>query len=121
MDRKGAILRKSYDFALEIVKVYDDIRDNRKEYTLSKQLVRSGTSIGANANEAQQAESRADFIHKLAISQKECNETIFWLNLLKDSYYISQEKFEDLNSKSIELRKMITSAIITLKAILNRK
>jgi len=120
MKREGAILRKSYDFALEIVKLYDDIRENKKEFTLSKQLARSGTSIGANVTEAQHAESRLDFIHKLAISQKECNETIFWLNLLKDSSYITVIKYEELNSKTNKLLKMISSAIITSKNILKR-
>ena len=87
---------------------------------MSKQLVRSGTSIGANANEAQHAESRADFIHKLAISQKECIETKFWLNLLKDSNYLKQNEFDDLISKANELHKMITSAIITSKNIIGK-
>jgi len=88
MKKEGAILSKSYDFSLEIIKQYDNIRIEKKEFTLSKQLVRCGTSIEANANEAQHAESRADFIHKLAISQKECIETEYWLNLLKDSHYL---------------------------------
>ena len=90
MKREGMILRKSYDFALDIIACYDNVRINLKEFTLSKQLVRCGTSIGANANETQHAESRADFIHKLAISQKECIEAKFCLNPLIDSHYVDQ-------------------------------
>lgn len=115
MKNDSIILKKSYSFALDITGLYDEIRDKKKEFTLSKQLVRSGTSIGANATEAQHAESRKDFIHKLSISQKECSETIFWLNLLKDSNYISLNQFDSLVLKAKELHKMISSAIITSK------
>jgi four helix bundle protein len=100
---------------LDIIALYDEIREKKKEFTISKQFVRSGTSIGANATEAQHAESKKDFIHKLSISQKECSETIFWLNLLKDSNYIDMGRFDSLILKAKELHKMISSAIITSK------
>ncbi len=85
------------------------------EYIISKQLLRSGTSIGANVSEALAAESSADFIHKLAISQKEINETLYWLELLKRTDYLSESQSESIFADCKELRKLITSIIITVK------
>ena len=82
---------------------------------MSKQLMRSGTAIGALVREAQNAESTKDFIHKLSISQKECDETIYWLELLKATDYINEQEFESLNNEAIELLKMLRSSIITSK------
>jgi len=82
---------------------------------MSKQLLRSGTSIGALVREAQNAESSKDFIHKLSISQKECDESIYWLELLKATEYINELEFESLNNDAIELLKMLRSSIITSK------
>ena len=79
---------KSYAFALRIVKLYRHMADERREYVLSKQVLRSGTSIGANIEESIHAQSKVDFIHKLSIGQKEASETNYWLRLLKDSGYI---------------------------------
>ena len=81
--RKGIILDKSFNFAIEVVKMYQRLCDEKREYVMSKQLLRSGTAVGALVREAQNAESRADFIHKLSIAQKECDETVYWLELLK--------------------------------------
>ncbi len=80
--------------------------EQKKEYVLSKQILRAGTSIGANIHEGLSSESKKDFIHKLSIALKESKETSYWLNLLKDSNYISVEQFETLNYKCVELIKM---------------
>jgi len=82
---------------------------------MSKQLLRSGTAIGALVREAGNAESRADFIHKLGISQKECDETIYWLELLKEADYITQTEFNNLSQQATELLKIIRSSILTAK------
>lgn len=91
-NKKGAnsiIGKKSYSFALEIICLYKILMGDKKEFVLSKQILRSGTSIGANVHEALSSESKKDFIHKLSISLKESKETSYWLNLLADSDYIS--------------------------------
>jgi four helix bundle protein len=87
----------------------------QKKIVLSKQLLRSGTAIGAQQSEACFAESKADFIHKYGIAQKECNESIYWLKLLSRTNYIAQNEFESIENDAIELLKMITSSIITAK------
>ncbi len=82
---------------------------------LSKQLLRSGTAVGALVREAQNAESKADFIHKLAIAQKECDESIYWIELLKQTEYLNEKEFESISMEANELLKMIRSAILTTK------
>jgi four helix bundle protein len=89
----------------------------KKEYILSKQLLRSGTSIGANIREANNAQSKADYIHKLSISLKESDETDYWLELLNDSNYISLLDFKKLSNQNTDLNRMLTSSIKTLKTI----
>lgn len=112
----GSIVgKKSFEFAVNIVKFYKIFITDKKEYVLSKQLLRSGTSIGANVREALNAQSKMDFIHKLSISQKECDETIYWLELLYETEYITKEEFENLKNKASELLKIIRSIIITTK------
>lgn len=111
---ESIIAAKAYSFALEIVKIYK-ILSERKEYVLSKQLLRSGTSIGANINEAIAGQSKRDFVYKLNISLKEARETNYWLNLLKDSAYINPVEYENLNNKCNEIVKMLTSIIMTTK------
>src|SRR5437762_3296259 len=106
---------KAYAFAWEIVKLFKLLTNERKEYVLSKQLLRSGTSIGANINEAIAAQSKRDFVHKLNIALKEARETAYWLNLLKDSEYINVVEFESLNNNCNEIIKMLSSIIITTK------
>lgn len=86
---------------------------------MSKQLLRSGTSIGALVSEAEYAESKADFIHKMAIAQKECNESIYWLELLSDTDYLRKDEFQSLNNDCVELMKLLTSIIKTSKSIIN--
>lgn len=87
---------KSYSFAIEIVKTSEQLISHKKEFILSKQLIRSGTAIGALIREAEFAQSKADFINKMSISLKEANETLYWLNLLKDTNYITEESFISL-------------------------
>ena len=112
---KSIIKDKSFVFAIRIVKLYKHLVEIKKEFVLSKQLLRSGTSVGALVREAQNAESAKDFIHKLAIAQKECDETIYWLELLKETEYINQVEFEELQFSASELLKMIRSSILTMK------
>ncbi|MDU1892276.1 MAG: four helix bundle protein [Dysgonomonas sp.] len=82
---------------------------------LSKQLLRSGTAVGALIRESQNAESKADFVHKMAVSQKECDESLYWLELLKETDYLNDIEFESIYNNALELLKMIRSAIITTK------
>lgn len=113
---KESILReKSYQFALRIIKLYKYIVAEKSEYVLSKQILRSGTSIGANIEEANQAQSKADFIHKLSIAQKEAFETDYWLRLLRDSEYLTEAQAESLLIDCRELQKLLTASIKTAK------
>src|ERR1051326_4167713 len=112
---ESIVAGKAYAFALEIVKVFKLLTYERKEFVLSKQLLRSGTSIGANINEAIAGQSKRDFVYKLNIALKEARETVYWLNLLKDSEYINVVEFESLNNKCGEIIKMLSSIIMTTK------
>jgi four helix bundle protein len=98
---------KSFEFALEIISLYKELSEQKRKYVLGKQLIRSGTSVGAHIREAQNAQSTADFIHKFSISQKECDESIYWLELLFHSNYIQDIKFNDLVCKAKNLLKML--------------
>ena len=115
-ERKGIIKNRSFVFAVRIVKLYKYLVDTKREFVLSKQLLRSGTAVGALVREAQNAESKADFIHKLAIAQKECDETIYWLELLKETDYLTANEFESMNEEATALLKMLKSAIVTTKS-----
>lgn len=106
---------KSFAFSLRIVKCYAYLKDSKHEYILSKQMVRSGTSIGANIRESEHAESKQDFIHKLSISLKEANETAYWLELLKESGYLEEEHFNSIYFDCEELLKLLTSIIKKIK------
>ncbi len=114
-ERKSILKDKSFKFAVRIINLYQFLVDEKKEYIISKQLLRSGTSIGAMVREAQNAESKKDFIHKLSISQKECDESMYWIELLKETNYLNELEFENINNEAIELLKMLRSAIITSK------
>ncbi len=113
---ESIIKDKSYQFAKRIVRLYKYLTEKKKEYILSRQILRSGTAIGALVREAQNGESTPDFIHKLAIAQKECDETLYWLELLFDSDFLKQKEFDSLHKDANGLLKMIRSAIITSKA-----
>lgn len=112
----SSILReKSYVFAIQIVKLCKAIMADPKEYILSKQILRSGTAIGALTAEATYAQSRADFIHKLNIALKEANETEYWLSLLKDTDQISLDEFKVLDDNIKEIIRILISSIKTAK------
>ena len=121
MRNRSIIEEKSYKFALRIIKLYRYLTEEKKEFVLSKQILRCGTSIGANVKEALQGESKGDFIHKLNISLKEASETEYWLNLLKDSGYIDSKSFESVSSECIESIKLLTSIIKTSRKNLKKK
>jgi len=112
---ESIIAGKAYAFALEIVKAFKLLTNERKEYVLSKQLLRSGTSIGANINEAIAGQSKRDFIYKLNIALKEARETNYWLNLLKDGEYLNLKEFDTLIKSCNEIIKVLSSIIITTK------
>ena len=102
---------KSFDFALRIVKLCTYLQTEKKEYVLSKQLLRSGTSIGANIVEAQQAQSRPDFISKMSISLKEAAETNYWLRLLHTSNFLTEKEYDSIYLDCKELEKLLTSIV----------
>ena len=106
---------KSFHFAVRIVKLYRALTESRREYVLSKQIMRSGTSIGANVAEAQQAQSRADFIAKLSIALKEAVETNYWLRLLHQTDYLEESEFQSLHQDCRELEKILTAILKSTK------
>lgn len=114
---KDSILKsKSKSFALRIIKMNNYLCDEKKEYVMSKQVLRSGTSIGANIAEAFYAQSEADFIAKLYISRKEAGETIYWIELLKESSYLGCDEADSMIKDCDELLKILTSSIKTMKS-----
>ena len=119
MKKENVLKSKSFRFAVRIVKLYKYLCDGKKEFVLSKQVLRSGTSVGALVREAEHAESKADFVHKLGIAQKEINETIYWLELMCETEYISTIEFENINLDAIEIIKMLTTSIKTSKLTIN--
>ena len=116
MERKNIIKEKSFAFAIEVVNLYKVLAE-KKEFVLSRQMLRSGTSIGANIREAEHAQSKADFIHKLSISLKEANETEYWLDLLHETKYLSEVDFKNIKPKITELLRLLTSIVKTSKSI----
>lgn len=113
--KENIVKNKSFKFAIRVVKLYQFLCDQQKEFVLSKQLLRSGTSVGAMVREAEHAETKKDFIHKMAIAQKEINETMYWLELLQQTQYLNNEQFESVNNDALEIIKLITSIIKTAK------
>ena len=107
--------QKSFQFAIRIVNLCKHLRSTKKEYTLSKQLLRSGTSIGANIAEAQQAQSKADFISKLSIALKETTETKYWIRLMSATGYLSEAEYRSIHGDCSELEKMLVSSVKTSK------
>ena len=112
---KSLLRDKSYDFALKIIKLSQALVSEKKEYVLSKKLLRSATAIGALIREAEFAQSKADFIHKMSVSLKEANETLYWLELLKDSDLIPVPEFKTLHDHCKDLVAMLVSSIKTSK------
>ncbi len=113
---KNIIKEKSYAFAIHIVKTSTSLQATKREFVLSRQLLRSGTAIGALVREAEHAESKADFIHKLSIALKEANETEYWIELMKDTELIAQPEYEVLVTGIKELLRLLTSIIKTSKS-----
>ena len=107
---------KSKSFAIRIVRLYQYLKDEKNEYVLSKQLLRSGTSVGANLSEAKYAISRNDFIAKQYIALKEVSETLYWLELLFKTDYLTQEQYDSIYQDAEELRKLLSSSTKTFQA-----
>ena len=113
--RDSVIQRKSKAFALRIIKLYKYLNEQKHEHILSRQLLRCGTSIGANAKESMYAQSKADFTAKLFIAQKECAETEYWIELLYESEYINKDEFDSIYGDCRELMNMIVASTKTLQ------
>ena len=113
--KENVIREKSYVFALRMIKAYKFLTQEQREFVLSKQVLRSGTSIGALVKEAEHAQSRADFINKMNVALKEANETEYWLMLLKDSEYIDEKSFNSIHQDCSELIKLLASIVKTTK------
>ena len=116
--KENAIRDKSFVFALRVVKLAKFLEDKKREFVLSRQVLRSGTAIGALVREAEHAESKADFIHKMSIALKEANETSYWLELLCQGEYIDKESFDSIGSDSQELIKLLVAIVKSAKGAL---
>ncbi len=112
---ENVIRTKSCKLAIRIVKLYQYLGNDKREFVISKQVLRSGTSVGALVREAEHAESKVDFKHKMAIVQKEANETLYWLELLKETDYLTKEQFQTIYDDTVEIIKLLTSIIKTTK------
>lgn len=119
--RDNILLKKSKALALRIIRMYKFLCDEKKEFVLSKQVLRSGTSIGANAREANRSQSSKEFIAKLNISLKEADETLYWLELLHESDYIDDDAFNSIYTDTEEIVKLLVSIIKTTKSNLKLK
>lgn len=114
--KENIVQNKSYAFSLRIIKLYKYLIEDKKEFVLSKQVLRSGTSVGANIEEGVAAQSRKDFIHKLSISHKEARETHYWIRLLRDSDFIEKKLAESILTDCEELIKLLVSILNTSKS-----
>ena len=112
---ESIVMDKSKAFALRIIKLYQFLKDEKKEYVLSKQLLRSGTSVGANVKEALRGQSKKDFHAKMCIALKEIAESEYWLELLHESGYMTKEQFESIHFDCVEIIKMLSSITKTVK------
>jgi four helix bundle protein len=121
MKKTSIVAEKAYQFAIRIVRMCQYLETEKREYVMSKQVLRSGTSIGANCYGAISAESDADFIHKFQIALKEANETDYWLRLLKDTKYIDENVAESIRGNCLEIIKILRSIIISMKKKLDNK
>ena len=114
--KDNIILTKSMDFSVRIVRLYNYLCDEKKEYVMSKQLLRSGTSIGANAHEAVNGQTSKDFLAKMYIAFKEATESEYWINLLIRTDYLTQEQGNSILSDCVELKKILTAIIKATKS-----
>lgn len=112
---ESIVKTKSFELAVRGVNFYKHLVSEKKEFVMSKQFLRSITSVGANVREAVNAQSKADFIHKLSIAQKECDESMYWLEILKETDYISLAEFDSIHQQCNDVLKIIRSIIITSK------
>ena len=115
MKSKPTIQSKSRDFAIRIINCYKFLTEEHKEFVMSKQLLRCGTSIGANTRESKNAQSRMDFLNKLNVALKETDETEYWLELLYATDYLDKKMYDSINRDCVELIKLLTAIIKTLK------
>jgi four helix bundle protein len=115
MKQENAVKDKSFDFAVRVVNAYKYLAAKKQEFVLSKQLLRSGTAIGALVREAEQGESKADFIHKMSLALKEANETDYWLELLHKTDYFNEKEYQTLKADAVELIKLLVSIIKSSK------
>ena len=113
--KENVLVDLSRQFAVDIVNLCADIKENRKSNVLLNQILRSGTSIGANIHEANYASSKADFINKFQIALKECYETDYWLGLFKDTHMITEDEYKDMYSKCSKIRTLLIASITTAK------
>ena len=118
---ENIIETKSFDFAIRIVKLYKYLMDEKKEFVLSKQVLRSGTSIGANVSEGEKAQSKADFYTKMTIALKEANETDYWLRLMYATEYLTEQEFESLSKDNKEIISILVAITKTTKQDLIKK
>lgn len=114
--KRNPVVDKSKAFAIRIIKLYTFLTERKKEFVLSKQLLRSGTSIGANVREGVYAQSKKDFTAKMCIALKEAAETEYWLELLHDSGYLNKGQFDDIFADSRELMRLLTTIVKTAKS-----
>ena len=115
MNKKNIVYDKALDFSVRVVNLYNFLDQKGAAAVMSKQLLRCGTSIGANISESISAESDLDFIHKLAIAQKEAEETLYWLVLLKRTNFLTEVQYSSMNQDCVEIKKLLTSIIVTSK------
>ncbi|MFC4723303.1 four helix bundle protein [Geojedonia litorea] len=115
MKKDNVIKNKSFQFSIKVVELYKVLTVSEKEFVLSRQLLRSGTSIGANIRESEHAESKADFIHKLSIALKEASETEYWLDLLNETHYLKKSTYIELKVDINEILKLLISIIKSSK------
>lgn len=117
---ENVIAKKSYSFAIRVVKLYKLLSQEKKEFVLSKQMLRSGTAIGALVREAEHGQSKADFLNKMNIALKEANETEYWLMLLKDTDYLSENEFQSIIKDCSEILKLLISIVKSTKTNLKK-
>ncbi len=120
MKKENVVMNKSYAFALRVIKLYKYLVAEKKEYVLSKQLLRSGTSIGALIKEGEHAQSKADFLNKMNVALKEANEAEYWIELLRDSQYLSTTESLSILEDSTELIRLLISIVKSTKASLKK-
>ena len=113
--QNNVVLEKSFDFAVRIVRLYRYLAKTKNEFVLSKQLLRSGTSIGANVTEANEAFSRNEFAYKMSIALKKCSESSYWIELLYRTDYLTEQQYSSVMSDCVELKRLLTVIVKTAK------